>query len=54
MKYFVAIDFSEYFKSIKEEKFFRKVAKLLYIFLTKPDKVEKDVPSSSLGNCIQQ
>ena len=33
---FVAINFSEYFKSIREEQNLRKVAKLLYIFLTTP------------------
>ena len=38
---FVAINFSEYFKSVTEEQNVRKVTKLLYIFLTTPDKVEK-------------
>ena len=33
-KDFVAIKFSEYFKSIREEKNLRKTAKSLYIFLT--------------------
>ena len=32
VKDFVAINFSEYFKSIREEQNLRKVAKLLYIF----------------------
>ena len=48
-KDFVAINFSEYFKSareklyskLSEEKFLRKIAELLYIFLTAPDEVEK-------------
>ena len=53
MKHFIAINFSEYFKSIKKERNLRKVAKLLlYIFLTTPDKVEQYVQSSSYGNCI--
>ena len=34
VKYFEAINFGEYFKSIKEEENLRKVFKLLYIFLT--------------------
>ena len=41
VKDFVAINFSEYFKSIKEEQNIRKVAKQLYIFLTTPDEVKK-------------
>ena len=48
-KDFVAINFSDYFKSargklyskLSEEKFLRKIAELLYIFLTAPDEVEK-------------
>ena len=40
---FVAINFSEHFKSIREEQNLRKVAKSLYIFLAKPDEVEKYV-----------
>ena len=43
IKDFVAINFSEYFKSFREEQNFREVAKLLYIFLTTPDEVEKYV-----------
>ena len=54
---FVAINFSEYFKSIREEQNLRKVAKLLYIFLTTLDEVEKYVdimqPKSS-DNCIHR
>ena len=49
VKDFVAINFSEYFKSSKEklysnlneEQNLRKVAKSLYICLTTPDEVEK-------------
>ena len=52
VKDFVALNFSEYFKSIREEQTFRKVTKLLYIFLTAPDEVEKYVQSSSSDNCI--
>ena len=48
VKDFVAINFSEYFKSIEEEQNFRKIAKLLYIFLTTPDEVELN----SSDNCI--
>ena len=52
VKYFVTINFNEYFKSRREEQNLRKVAKLLYIFLTTSDKVEKDVQSISSNNCI--
>ena len=52
MKKFVAINFSEYFKSITEEQNLRKVPNSLYIFLTTPDKVEKYVQSNSSNNCI--
>ena len=38
-KDFVAINFSEYFKSTEEEQNLRKVAKSLY-FLTTPDEVQ--------------
>ena len=49
VKDFVAINFSEYFKftreklysKLNEEQTLRKVAKLLYIFLTTPDEIEK-------------
>ena len=40
---FIAINFSENFKSLREEKNLRKVAKLIYISLTTPDKVIKYV-----------
>ena len=49
---FVARNFSEYFKSIREEQNLRKVAKLLYIFLTTPDDVEKYVQSNFSDNCM--
>ena len=52
VKDFVAINFSEYFKSIREEQNLRKVAKSLYIFLTTPDEVEKYVQSNSSDNCV--
>ena len=51
---FFAINFREYFKSIREEQNLRKVAKLLYIFLKTPDKVEKYVQSNSSDNCIHR
>ena len=37
----VVIDFSEYFKSIREEQNLREAAKLLLIFLTTSDEVTK-------------
>ena len=40
VKDFVAIHFSEYFKSISEEPSLRKAAKSLRIFLTTPHEVE--------------
>ena len=39
VKYFEVINFSEYFKFIREKQSLRKVAKLLYIFLTTFDEV---------------
>ena len=57
VKDFVAINFSEYFKSIREEQNLRKVAKSLYFFLTAPDEVEKYVEimqSNSFNNCIHR
>ena len=48
VKDFVAINFSEYFKSIKEEQNLRKVAKLLVNFLKTPGEVQ----SNSSDNCI--
>ena len=41
VKDFIAIIFSEYFKSVREEQNLRKVFQSLYIFLTIPDKAEK-------------
>ena len=43
VKDFVAINFSEYVKSMREKQNLRKDVKLLYIFLTTPDKVKKHV-----------
>ena len=54
VKDFAAINFSEYFKYIREEQNFRQVAKSLYIFLTTPDKVEKYVQSSSSNNYVHR
>ena len=54
VKDFVAINFSGYFNSIREEQNLRKNAKSLYIFLTAPDKVEKYAPSNSSDNCIHR
>ena len=60
VKHFVAINFSEYFKSAKEKLYsklkekqnLRKVAKFLHISLKAPDEVEKHVQSNSSDNCI--
>ena len=38
---FIAIRFSEYFKSVREEQNLRKAFQSLYIFLTIPDKAEE-------------
>ena len=46
VKDFVAINFSEYFKSIREEQNLRKVAKSFYIFLKTPVEVQ------TIGNQI--
>ena len=43
MKDFLAKNFSEYFKSIREKRSLRKCPKSLYIFLTTPGEVEKCV-----------
>ena len=43
VKDFIALSFIQYFKSITEEQYLRKVSKLLYIFLTALDEVEKYV-----------
>ena len=63
MKNFVGINFSEYFKSIREKLYsklnekqnLRKVAKLLHIFLTTHDEVEKYaemMQSNSFDYCV--
>ena len=53
VKDFVAISFSKYFKTIREEQNLRKVAKLLYIFLTTTDEVEKYVESNYSDNSVR-
>ena len=52
VKDFVAINFSEYFKSTRDEQNLRKVDKSLYIFVTTPNEVEKYMQSNSSDNCI--
>ena len=52
VKDFVATNLSKYFKSTREGQYLRKVAKLLYIFLTTCDEVEKYMQSDSSDNCI--
>ena len=52
VKDFIAINFIEYFKTIREEKNLRKVSKLLYVFLTTPDEVEKYMKSNYFDNCV--
>ena len=52
VKVFVAIYFSEHFKSIREEENLRKVVKSLHIFLTTSDEVEKYVQSNCSDNCV--
>ena len=57
VKDFVAINFSEYFNSTREEQNLRKHGKSLYIFLTTPDEVEKYVEileSNSSDDCIHR
>ena len=46
VKDFVVINFSEYFKSIREEQYLTKVAKSLYIFIIISDELEKHVQSN--------
>ena len=50
----MAIKFSEYFKSIREEQNLRKAAKLLLFLLTTADEIEKYVQSNSSDNCIHR
>ena len=45
---FIAIHFSEYFKSVRKEQNLKKIAKSHYIFLTTPDEVQ----SNSSDNCV--
>ena len=52
VKDFAATNFSEHFKSIREEQNFRKAAKSLYTFLTTSDEGEKYVQSNSSDDCI--
>ena len=47
---FIDMNFSEYFKPIREEQNLGKVAKSLYNFLTTPDEVERYVQSNSSDN----
>ena len=54
VKDFVAIIFSEYFRSIREKQNLRKVDESFYIFLTTPDEVEKYVQSNSSDNCVDR
>ena len=41
VKIFIATKFSKYFKSIREDKYIRRDAKLFYFYLATPDEVEK-------------
>ena len=52
VKDFVAINFSEYFKTIREEQNLRNVIKSLYISLATPDEVQKYVNSNYSDNCV--
>ena len=52
VKDFVVINFSEYFKSIREEQNLRKVVKLLYIFLITSGEVEKYMEWNYSDNCV--
>ena len=52
VKFFVSINFTKYFKSIRKEQNLRKFAELLYIFLRTPDEAEKYVQSNSSDNCL--
>ena len=46
------MNFSEYFKTIREEQNLRKVAKSLYIFLRTHEEVEKYVESTYSNNFV--
>ena len=52
VKEFLAINFREYFKSIREEENLSKAAKSLFIFLTTHDEVNNYVQSNSSEYCI--
>ena len=52
MKDFVAINFAKYFKSVKEEENFGKVAKWCCIFPRTPDELKKYVQWNSCDNCV--
>ena len=53
VKDYLAISFSEYLKSIREEQNrSKKAVKLIYVFLTSPDEVEKYVHIIFSDNCI--
>ena len=50
VKDFVAINFSEYSKSIEGEQNLRKVAKSIYLFLTIPDEVQLNYSDNCIGH----
>ena len=52
VKDFVAINFCEYFKSVRKKQNLRIVVKSLYIFLTTPDEVEKYLQSNFSDNFV--
>ena len=52
VKHFVAINFSKYFRSVREEQNLIKVAKSLDIFLTTTEKIEKNLQSNSSDDCV--
>ena len=54
MKDFVATNFREYFKSIREKQNLRKVAKSLHIILTLPEEVERYMQSNSSDNSVHR
>ena len=56
VKGFVVINFSENLKSVREEQYLTKAAKLLYIFLIISDELEKHVQSIYFffDNCIHR
>ena len=54
IKDFVAINFTEYFKSIREKQNLRKVSKSFYIFITTPGEVGKCVVSSYSDNFVHR